>query len=448
MSIQFDRNLKMILRSQSGIAYVNRREARTGRRDGDEINPNPGIGLPDGYIWVREGSEGERGQTAALKVRIRDDMADVPIWIANGANNNELYAIEPRIDSQTVETWGSAIASTGVPRIPAEWSRQVIEPMYYVPGRVQPSLVTTGGLWINSAPFWYNGKLLGGEYLVSSADVPTGSDEVRWCVIFISTANVMAHAVGTTYVFADKNQLPDDFIEAVTVTAGTIPVGAFTLSESQTEITLANTRFVDVREWLAPRAATFFYQNVKNNSTPMTQRAAVNFVAGNNITLAITDDAVNNETDVAISGTAPDYILIRDEKASGTGGGTFTSGAWRTRDLNTESSDTGNHASIASNQITLAAGTYEFSAKALSSSSDRVQARLQNITDTISIVGLSGNSNSVSGETHVSMVDGKFTIATSKIFELQHRCSTTGNFGLASSFGIEAYASVEFRKTL
>jgi len=400
MSIQFDRNLKMILRSQSGIAYVNRREARTGRRDGDEINPNPGIELPDGYIWVREGAEGERGQTIALKVRIRDDMADVPIWIANGANNNELYAIEPRIDSQTVETWGSAIASTGVPRIPAEWSRQVIEPMYYVPGRVQPSLVTTGGLWINSAPFWYNGKLLGGEYLVSSADVPTGSNEVRWCVIFISTANVMAHAVGTTYVFADKNQLPDDFIEAVTVTAGTIPVGAFTLSESQTEITLANTRFVDVREWLAPRAA------------------------------------------------APGYILIRDEKASGTGGGTFTSGAWRTRDLNTESSDTGNHASIASNQITLAAGTYEFSAKALSSSSDRVQARLQNITDTISIVGLSGNSNSVSGETHVSMVDGKFTIATSKIFELQHRCSTTGNFGLASSFGIEAYASVEFRKTL
>ena len=399
MSIQFDRNLKMILRSQSGIAYVNRREARTGRRDGDEINPNPGIELPDGYIWVREGAEGERGQTIALKVRIRDDMADVPIWIANGANNNELYAIEPRIDSQTVETWGSAIASTGVPRVPAAWSRQVIEPMYYVPGRVQPSLVTTGGLWINSAPFWYNGKLLGGEYLVSSADVPTGSDEVRWCVIFISTANVMAHAVGTTYVFADKNQLPDDFIEAVTVTAGTIPVGAFTLSESQTEITLANTRFVDVREWLAPR------------------------------------------------GAAPGYILIRDEKASGTGGGTFTSGAWRTRDLNTESSDTGNHASIASNQITLAAGTYEFSAKALSSSSDRVQARLQNITDTISIVGLSGNSNSVSGETHVSMVDGKFTIATSKIFELQHRCSTTGNFGLASSFGTEVYASIEFRKT-
>jgi len=399
MSIQFDRNLKMILRSQSGIAYVNRREARTGRRDGDEINPNPGIELPDGYIWVREGAEGERGQTIALKVRIRDDMADVPIWIANGANNNELYAIEPRIDSQTVETWGSAIASTGVPRVPAAWSRQVIEPMYYVPGRVQPSLVTTGGLWINSAPFWYNGKLLGGEYLVSSADVPTGSDEVRWCVIFISTANVMAHAVGTTYVFADKNQLPDDFIEAVTVTAGTIPVGAFTLSESQTEITLANTRFVDVREWLAPR------------------------------------------------GAALGYILIRDEKASGTGGGTFTSGAWRTRDLNTESSDTGNHASIASNQITLAAGTYEFSAKAVSSSSDRVQARLQNITDTISIVGLSGNSNSVSGETHVSMVDGKFTIATSKIFELQHRCSTTGNFGLASSFGTEIYASVEFRKT-
>ena len=54
------------------------------------------------------------------------------------------------------------------------------------------------------------------------------------------------------------------------------------------------------------------------------------------------------------------YILIRDEKASGTTGGTFTSGAWQTRDLNTEVVDTGNHASVATNQITLAAGTYRF----------------------------------------------------------------------------------------
>jgi len=59
------------------------------------------------------------------------------------------------------------------------------------------------------------------------------------------------------------------------------------------------------------------------------------------------------------SGDTRDYILINDTKSSGTHGGTFSSGAWRTRDLNTIVSDTGGHASLSSNQITLEAGTYE-----------------------------------------------------------------------------------------
>jgi len=165
--------------------------------------------------------------------------------------------------------------------------------------------------------------------------------------------------------------------------------------------------------------------------------------------------AVKAYIDEAIAGVAggsADYILIQDQKTSGTAGGTFTSGAWQTRTLNTEVADTGNHASLSSNQITLAAGTYEcvFSATAF-----RVglhQARLQNITDTTTpILGQNeyGDNGVAAPAQTLATGRGRFTIATSKTFELQHRCAATqatDGFGKATSWGTEIYASVEFRK--
>ena len=53
-----------------------------------------------------------------------------------------------------------------------------------------------------------------------------------------------------------------------------------------------------------------------------------------------------------------DYVKVSDVKAYNAYGGTFTQGAWRTRDINTEDSDASSICSINSNQITLAAGTY------------------------------------------------------------------------------------------
>ena len=53
------------------------------------------------------------------------------------------------------------------------------------------------------------------------------------------------------------------------------------------------------------------------------------------------------------------HAYIVDQKAAATAGGSFTSGAWRTKDLNTEVFDYGGIVSISSNQFTLAnAGTY------------------------------------------------------------------------------------------
>ena len=52
------------------------------------------------------------------------------------------------------------------------------------------------------------------------------------------------------------------------------------------------------------------------------------------------------------------FLHVRDEKAANTPGGTFTASAWQKRDLNTVKTNQISGASLASNQITLPAGTY------------------------------------------------------------------------------------------
>ena len=44
---------------------------------------------------------------------------------------------------------------------------------------------------------------------------------------------------------------------------------------------------------------------------------------------------------------------VKDVKSSGTAGGTFTTGAWQTRDLNTEEGDFSKFGTLSSNQFTL-----------------------------------------------------------------------------------------------
>ena len=143
------------------------------------------------------------------------------------------------------------------------------------------------------------------------------------------------------------------------------------------------------------------------------------------------------------------YIYIRDEKAANTNGGAFTTGAWRTRDMNTEVSDSAGLASVATNQITLAAGTYRFAARAPAYETGRHKARLQNITDATTIAV--GTSEGTSGAllSTKSFVSGRFTISASKVLELQHYGAATNasGFGLESNFGVvEVYAEIEFWK--
>jgi hypothetical protein len=135
---------------------------------------------------------------------------------------------------------------------------------------------------------------------------------------------------------------------------------------------------------------------------------------------------------------------VRDVQTSGTAGGTFTLGAWQTRTLNTVVTAGITGASLASNQITLPAGTYDVYARAPAYQVLLHKAVLYNVTDAADqVVGSNARASSgYDGHTD-SIVMGRFTIAGSKVFELRHRCSSNGSFGQATGFGVsEIYSEV------
>lgn len=127
--------------------------------------------------------------------------------------------------------------------------------------------------------------------------------------------------------------------------------------------------------------------------------------------------------------------------------GTFTSGAWRTRVLNTEILDAKGIGALATNQITLAAGTYRIRAKAPALQVDYHQVRFFNITESATVeygnMALSGASDTT--QTYSEVVT-EFTIGSTKVFELQHRCATTksgtGTGAGPGSFGTQWYTAV------
>lgn len=156
--------------------------------------------------------------------------------------------------------------------------------------------------------------------------------------------------------------------------------------------------------------------------------------------------------DLVSTAAAPDYILLHDEKGAGTNGGTFSSGAWQKRDINTVSSDTGGHASLASNQITLDAGTYRMQIRCPALTCGSHQARLYDTTAAAVIkYGSSGYAGRPSDDIlDYSVITGQFTLSVESVLEIQHQCYVTKadyGLGVAANFGgAETYTIAEFWK--
>ena len=118
-------------------------------------------------------------------------------------------------------------------------------------------------------------------------------------------------------------------------------------------------------------------------------------------------------------------LHVRDEKSSGTSGGSSSSGD-NTRVLNTVLTNEISGASLSSNQITLPSGTFYIEAHGQAYQSDDHQLFLYNTSDSsVEVFGTNSyGSGGVEAITH-SFLHGRFTIASSKVFELRHYVDTS-----------------------
>jgi hypothetical protein len=139
------------------------------------------------------------------------------------------------------------------------------------------------------------------------------------------------------------------------------------------------------------------------------------------------------------------YVRMLDSKTSGTAAASLTLGAWRTRELTTEETDTDNLASLAANQITLQPGRWmAWAAAQLVAAAGENRIRLQNITAGATL--LQGNNASASGATGagITSIFGVFDIAVASVIELQHYPNATGTGGRVVTTGeAEIFAQVD-----
>ena len=145
-------------------------------------------------------------------------------------------------------------------------------------------------------------------------------------------------------------------------------------------------------------------------------------------------------------------VYIKDIKPSGTHGGSCdpTKGWEQVRDLNSLSGDA-SFVSLAQNQITLGAGTYEIEASTPAYLDGFHKSVLVNAqTNEFVLIGSNARSHNVSGGMEPSKIMGAITITEPTTFVIKHRCATAMpniGFGAATSFGVdEVYTQVKIIK--
>ncbi len=320
----FDQNLTAFRGLKAAQQYTDIRSARTGgRADDGTIDPNPITGLAAGYIWIREGDEGERGQTRALIIRVRDDVADLPIWIGQG-RSGELCAIEPRIDTRSLSVYGGTLAGLGVPRQPVAANTQLTDTTNIIEGRVRQSDVS--GLTVTVEGFWYNGVYIPQTVVDVSANVPGTTAESCWVLVYYTPSSGVFTAASGTADGRPASAFQESEIASISVPAGSVPLGAFVTTNGDAAI--ANTNFrngVDVREWLAARGGMVSFTAAGDSGSSQTVSGGDTLTIAGGVGLASVASAtdtitlnldVNSLTADASPDGAADYVVTYDASAT------------------------------------------------------------------------------------------------------------------------------------
>lgn len=174
-----------------------------------------------------------------------------------------------------------------------------------------------------------------------------------------------------------------------------------------------------------------------------------------------TQQAIKAYTDNTVGNTVNDFLVFEDRKTSGTNGGTGTATTWNTRAISALINNGITGASLASNQITLPAGTYYLEVSAPCYEVNSHVIRAYNATDTAVVTDTNANDvigtmehsdQSVGAGTQTrSVIRTVFTLAAEKAIEFQHyieRSDSTRDLGVAAGIaGVEEiYLSGYIRK--
>jgi len=156
--------------------------------------------------------------------------------------------------------------------------------------------------------------------------------------------------------------------------------------------------------------------------------------------------------------TAPQVAHFRQEQASGTApADTAVNGSFVTRTLNTTLVNTITGASLASNQITLPAGTYEVWAQGMVGNADpsggqgRGRLRVFNQTDAATLLNgpaIRLVNSSANQQAHMAQMFGQFTLAATKDVTLDEWTNGVATFGSSASTSgvVEIYNEIYLRK--
>jgi hypothetical protein len=181
--------------------------------------------------------------------------------------------------------------------------------------------------------------------------------------------------------------------------------------------------------------------------SPLDHRSYRRIISG----AGTTDPSVDTTNWILISWGVFPAIKVSDHKANNTAGDSLTAtDLTQTRVLNTVDYNTISGASLASNEITLPAGTYDVYGRVPFWSADWAKVFLYNTADAAYVID-GGNSRATGASSAAadSFITGRFTITTSKTFKIRYYVATGG--GSRGGYQIncgrdEIYTEITFTK--
>ena len=190
------------------------------------------------------------------------------------------------------------------------------------------------------------------------------------------------------------------------------------------------------------------------NETGTTNNDDIKLIAGSNVTFS--PDTSAGTLTIAASGDTPSttkMAILYDLKSQNVGGGSFTTGAWNVRTLNSkvdpESFVTFNSSATGINGtntiFSLPAGKYHLQWRAPAWDAGMMRARLAyNVNSNFSgtttyVMGETAQSDAVSEANTFAFGSATVTITSTTYFRIEHKPLQSGHFGLASNIADEIY---------